>query len=303
MYITKRIVSKSKKNVRPGYYMNPEYITIHETENRDEGADAEAHATYLENGAGGAEKSWHFTVDSKSIYQHLPTNENGWHAGDGGSGTGNRKSIGIEICENADGDFDKAVKNAVWLIQKLMDEHNIPVSRIVPHKKWSGKNCPNNLLRQWDGFIDYIKGSDEFKVDHKPEKETKATGRWANIQATLNRRYNLNISVDNVPGKETKWAITVGYQTELNKQFNRGLVVDGIFGPKTREATVNVYVGSRGRLTWILQAALLWHGFDPGPIDGIHGKRTQRALKAFQRAKKIAIDGIAGKQTWSKLLG
>ncbi|MFP3636962.1 N-acetylmuramoyl-L-alanine amidase family protein, partial [Bacillus sp. SIMBA_033] len=85
--------------------------------------------------------SWHYTVDENCIYQHLPLNENGWHAG-AGRGTGNMKSIGIEICENADGNFEKAIENAQWLIRQLMQEQGISLSNVVPHKHWSGKECP-----------------------------------------------------------------------------------------------------------------------------------------------------------------
>lgn len=108
----------SNKN-RPAYPMNPLYITVHNTSNTAKGADAASHARYVKNPE--TATSWHFTVDDEKIYQHLPLNENGWHAGDG-NGTGNRKSIGIEICENSDGDFEKAVSNAQWLIKKLMKE-------------------------------------------------------------------------------------------------------------------------------------------------------------------------------------
>ncbi|MBD5074464.1 N-acetylmuramoyl-L-alanine amidase, partial [Xanthomonas citri pv. citri] len=117
-------------NNRPGYAMTPLYITVHNTANTAVGADAAAHARYLKNPD--TTTSWHFTVDDSVIYQHLPIDENGWHAGDGTNGTGNRKSIGIEICENADGDFEKATSNAQWLIRKLMKENNIPLNRVVP---------------------------------------------------------------------------------------------------------------------------------------------------------------------------
>lgn len=40
-----------------------------------------------------------------------------------------------------------------------------------------------------------------------------------------------------------------------------------------------------------LQQALKDAGFDPGPIDGIIGKRT---IRAFQRSRGLAVDGIAG---------
>lgn len=59
------------------------------------------------------------------------------------------KSIGIEICEKR---FEKAVENAQCLIRKLMTEQGISLSNVVPHKRWSGKNCPRKLLNRWDSF-------------------------------------------------------------------------------------------------------------------------------------------------------
>ena len=97
------IVPKGNENIRPGYAMEPKYITIHETANTSKGANALNHAKYLDNQARGntdRSASWHFTVDDKEIYQHLPLNEVGWHAGDK---TGNYESIGIEIAVNSDG--------------------------------------------------------------------------------------------------------------------------------------------------------------------------------------------------------
>nr|WP_269751020.1 N-acetylmuramoyl-L-alanine amidase [Paenactinomyces guangxiensis] len=135
--------------------MDPQYITIHETDNPKSGADAEAHARLQYNGNSRA-ASWHYTVDDKEIWQSIPDNEVAWHAGDGGSGTGNRKSIGIEICVNSDGNFEKAKQNAVELVRYLMAKHNIPLSRVVPHKHWSGKNCPRHILPQWSQFTKQI---------------------------------------------------------------------------------------------------------------------------------------------------
>ncbi len=80
------IVPTGNENIRPGYAMKPKYITIHETDNYSVGANARNHAQYLYSQATGTtdrSASWHFTVDDKEIYQHLPLNENAWHAGDG----------------------------------------------------------------------------------------------------------------------------------------------------------------------------------------------------------------------------
>ncbi|WP_304956760.1 N-acetylmuramoyl-L-alanine amidase [Virgibacillus sp. AGTR] len=173
--IIKDFIPKSQTNQRPGHSMKPRYLTVHGTANEKKGADAEMHSRYLHNGAGGRVVAWHYTVDDKEIYQHIPTNENGWHAGDG-NGTGNRQSIGIEICENSDGDFNKAVKNAQWLIKKLMKEHNIPIERVVPHKHWSGKNCPRLLLNMWSTFIDGIEGKTVEAPNQQVGSETVTNG-------------------------------------------------------------------------------------------------------------------------------
>ena len=45
---------------RPGIKMNPEYITIHETDNTAKGANDEAHARLQYNG-NSRQASWHFS--------------------------------------------------------------------------------------------------------------------------------------------------------------------------------------------------------------------------------------------------
>jgi peptidoglycan hydrolase-like protein with peptidoglycan-binding domain len=47
-----------------------------------------------------------------------------------------------------------------------------------------------------------------------------------------------------------------------------------------------------------LQEALKALGHDPGPIDGVFGTKTENAVKAFQQAREIAVDGIVGRVTW-----
>lgn len=50
-----------------------------------------------------------------------------------------------------------------------------------------------------------------------------------------------------------------------------------------------------------VQAALVAHGFDPGPVDGIPGPRTTKAVRAFQASRGLIVDGIPGVMTWSAL--
>src|SRR5436190_2770887 len=56
--------------------------------------------------------------------------------------------------------------------------------------------------------------------------------------------------------------------------------------------------GANGPDVRDLQGALKALGHDPGPIDGVFGARTTSAVKAFQQAREIAVDGIVGRVTW-----
>lgn len=147
------LVPVSNKFARPAKAMTPSSITIHETGNTRKGADAKAHTEYIDNVS--SYVSWHFTVDDKEIFQELPINENAWHAGDGGTGKGNLTSIAIEICVHEGVNFEKAKQNAKNLVQYLMNETGIKT--VVPHKHWSGKECPRNILASgWGEFHSWI---------------------------------------------------------------------------------------------------------------------------------------------------
>ena len=54
---------------------------------------------------------------------------------------------------------------------------------------------------------------------------------------------------------------------------------------------------------WVtfLQQRLQFQGFDPGPIDGIFGPRTEAAVKAAQTAGGAHADGVVGNETWGVL--
>lgn len=138
---------------RPGVLRTVESITIHETANTSEGADAEAHSDYLSTTSD--EVSWHYTVDDHQIYQHLPDNEEAWHSGDR---EGNHSSIGIELCVNADGNFDQTMENAAKLTAFLLKEYDLTIDDVKLHYDFNGKDCPL-IIRQegrWDEFLGMV---------------------------------------------------------------------------------------------------------------------------------------------------
>lgn len=59
---------------------------------------------------------------------------------------------------------------------------------------------------------------------------------------------------------------------------------------------------TRGEQVKSLQRLLVGFGFDL-KVDGIFGMATDRAVRTFQRKNGLSVDGVVGKNTWSKLLG
>ncbi len=162
--IIEELIPAGRRN-RPGNSLIAKYITIHDTGNSSPGADARNHSHWVRtNPDPDFLSSWHYTVDDQIIIQQLPLSEHGWHAGDGTNGTGNRQSIGIEICENSDGNRELAEKNAAWLCARLIKG----VSTLLDypdcmrqHYHWTGKDCPRVIRGRaggWDDFLGQIQG-------------------------------------------------------------------------------------------------------------------------------------------------
>ncbi|MEQ2442495.1 N-acetylmuramoyl-L-alanine amidase [Pseudoflavonifractor sp. CLA-AP-H29] len=190
--IQQNMIPAGRRN-RPGGSNPDTYITIHETGNTSAGADAEDHGKYLASSAGEASlTSWHYTVDDHAIVQHIPDGETAYHAGDGAAGPGNAQSIGIEICVNSDGDFEKAKANAAALVRLLMAEHSIPLANIKQHHDWNGKNCPATIRATpgaWEEFLALCSegsGQEEPEEPQQPAADTPAdwaAEAWAWAQA------------------------------------------------------------------------------------------------------------------------
>ncbi|MBG9793009.1 N-acetylmuramoyl-L-alanine amidase [Paenibacillus dendritiformis] len=178
--IKQRLLPDGRPN-KPSRPMKPQYITIHNTDNSAPGATAEAHSRYILNGSAGAQKSWHYTVDDREVYQHLRDDEQGWHDGDG-NGPGNTTSIGIEVCMYQGMDEAKAWQRAAELIALLCKRHAIAVSRVVPHRHWSGKACPSRILPRWSEFIKLVEK--ELGTLETP-KQQDYEGHWA--EASIRR--------------------------------------------------------------------------------------------------------------------
>src|SRR5437870_7516220 len=121
----------------------------------------------------------------------------------------------------------------------------------------------------------------------------------AGLQVAL-RAYGTYLGpIDGIPGPATVRGV---------KKFQQrvGLHVDGKAGAATRRAfgplgrpLFGARTLRRGAFGWdvsVLQFLLARRG-ELVPIDGFFDTRTERALRRFQRARRLAIDGIAGQRT------
>lgn len=124
------------------------------------------------------------------------------------------------------------------------------------------------------------------------------------IQSRLMRlNYDLGMTqADGVFGKMTEKAV---------KEFQSrcGLTPTGVVDDLTwqRLFQESLFLGERllylhfpyfkGNDVRELQFKLVNLGFNPGPIDGVFGVKTERALKEFQQSVGLIVDGICGPET------
>lgn len=153
----------------------PQYVVIHDTGMTHADDDADGLNRYfhrMANSPDGRVASWHFSVDQSKIYQHVPTDEIAWHAGDGSAqfgtkyfntrnnmeciGGGNQNGIGIETCINPGNDYELTLKHTAKLTAFLLHKYHLGLDRIKQHHDFSGKQCPNvirTMTGMWEMFL------------------------------------------------------------------------------------------------------------------------------------------------------
>lgn len=154
MEIKQNLLPSSKYSIKSPYSMTPIGICVHNTAND---ASAKNEISYMVTN--NLQTSFHFAVDDKEIWQGLPLNRNGWHAGDGATGDGNRKHIGIEICYSKSGGarFEASEERSAEFIASLLKERNWGIERVKRHFDFSGKNCPHRTMELgWQRYLNLI---------------------------------------------------------------------------------------------------------------------------------------------------
>ena len=126
----------------------------------------------------------------------------------------------------------------------------------------------------------------------------------AALQVAMRAHGLYGSSIDGIAGPLTRGAVRA-------YQRRRGLQVDGIAGPRTRRALGRrggprlgsrpMREGTRGWDVAALQFLLASRGYGPGGFDGGFGPNTDAAVRRYQSAVGLAVDGVAGPATLGAL--
>ncbi|WP_197468190.1 peptidoglycan-binding domain-containing protein, partial [Fictibacillus phosphorivorans] len=133
------------------------------------------------------------------------------------------------------------------------------------------------------------------------------------LQQKLNATGLFTLTVDGIFGKKTEYAVR-------DFQQRKGLSVDGIAGPQTfaklapaQQKPVQGKKKPSSKAIVSYPGHLIKKGSNDKEnikriqravgveADGIFGSKTEAAVKAYQKRKKLKQDGIVGPATWEKL--
>ena len=134
-----------------------------------------------------------------------------------------------------------------------------------------------------------------------PLQQQGSTGEPVRSVQYLLRERGHTLNVDGVFGPITAAAVQAF-------QGSQGLVADGIVGNQTWPALiVTVSQGSQGEAVRGVQSQFQFRNLSGDPsqgvqIDGIFGPQTDAAVRGFQQALQLAVDGIVGPFTWKALV-
>ncbi len=126
------------------------------------------------------------------------------------------------------------------------------------------------------------------------------------LQQLLNQRVSRDymVSVDGIFGAKTEAAVKAF-------QYSKLLRKDGIVGPKTWQALQTnmppempvIRRSSKGEAVAIAQVLLKEAGIYKGVVDSNFGPQTEVAVRAFQTAQSLIVDGVIGNKTWAAFSG
>jgi N-acetylmuramoyl-L-alanine amidase len=143
-------------------------LVIHWTANTNKSANALANRNYFNTTTVSA--SAHYVIDDRQIIRCIPDSEVAYHCGANkytALGTGLREgtayspnyfTVGIEMCVNQDGDWNKTYQNTVEFSAKFLVDNKLTIDNLYRHYDITGKLCPKMMIdeKEWKKFKDAV---------------------------------------------------------------------------------------------------------------------------------------------------
>lgn len=159
------------------------------------------------------------------------------------------------------------------------------------------------------GLVCKVSGSKVYTVEGNTTSESGVIANGGAVRA--NKSYSLTyarIAGYGRPkygaqnGAETPPASSEQKDKETPAQNATGATAATTGGKAVTVTLTTLKNGSKGPEVKTLQRNLNALGYDCGDVDGSLGPKTLAALKAFQKAKGLEVDGYCGQLTWTALL-
>ncbi len=137
-------------------------------------------------------------------------------------------------------------------------------------------------------------------LNNYPLLRSGSQGNFVYLLQFILNQYGYNLTVDGIFGSRTLNAVR-------DFQRNNSLSIDGLVGTNTWRTLLTLppypllREGYRGAYVTFLQQLLESNLYPVGGIDGIFGRRTLSAVRSFQGANNLTVDGLVGNNTWNAL--
>lgn len=248
--------------------------------------------------------AYNYLVDCNgSVYEGR-----GWDYRSAAQVSGNPVSIAVCYIGGPSTPLTDAAASAInWLIaQRPMD--------VYPHKHWFATACPGDIICEWLDAGRPASGVTPSPVPPPPGPvgpEARPMLRPGSVGSAVVDMQNKLRAHGFDPGvSDGVYGMNTGVALRAFQSRQR-IAADGICGPITWDrldrqpggmpapsgSTRLLRRGDRGADVAELQEALYRAGEDAGVADGVFGGMTDSAVRRFQQARGLAVDGIVGPQT------
>ena len=257
-----------------------------------------------------------------TVYQCLPWNFRGWHAG----GAANNTHIGVEMtepdcikytggsnftCSNvarAKEQVAGTYKVAVELFAYLCKKYNLDPTKdgvIISHKEGCARGLASNHgdpEHLWNQLgMGYT--MDGFRKDVKAAMGGTSTP--TPVPTPVKQLYRVRKTWADSKSQIGAYSVLANAQAACDKAGSGYYVFDAsgnvVYPVATTTTRPTLRSGSTGDAVKELQTRLNELGYSCGTLDGIFGTKTVAAVKKFQTAKGLTVDGIVGEKTWEAL--